>query len=102
MNGISRLMKPAGCMYRFMSEWTGAGDGAGAARIIRARRPPVPAADMARDPAVVGMDLIPAAVDTDRGDNNAKKFPTQAFKIKHLHFDYRINTNNGAATVKPV
>ena len=44
----------------------------------------------------------PAAVDTDRGDNNAKKFPTQAFKIKHLHFDYRINTNNGAATVKPV
>lgn len=95
-------MKPAGCMCRFMSEWTGAGAGDGAARIIRVRLPIIPVAvGMARDQAAAVVH-VPAVVDMGRGDSNAKKFPTQAFKIKHLHFDYRINTNNGAATVKPV
>ena len=61
-------MKPAGYMYRFMSEWTGVGAGAGAARTITITADPL---------TIITADLVPGLVvaDAARGDNNADKLP---------------------------
>jgi hypothetical protein len=51
-------------MYRFMSEWTGAGVGAGVARIITITAVPITMAVTVADTAVMA-----------RGDNNKDKLP---------------------------